>query len=125
MPLLFLLLAACASDVSIQVETAACTDYDFADPEAEGIEVSTLDGDWYVSHTGSFQGCDDIFTPQVDGAGRAITVREYWDTRTEDDCELCFAPTIILERPPLGDYEVGWYLGTEDTPVDVVSFEVE
>jgi hypothetical protein len=125
MMLLIALIAGCATDISIQVDTAPCTNYDFDDPDQEGIEVSSLDGDWYVSHKGVFQGCADIFDPEVTGNGRVITVREYWESRTEDDCELCFAPTIILEQPPSGRYEIGWYVGEDSAPVDVVEFEVE
>jgi hypothetical protein len=123
--LTLMFLVACGVEIPITVETSACTDYDFDDPEAEGIEVSSLDGDWYVSHKGVFQGCADVFDPEISGQGRAITVREYWDARTEDDCLLCLAPTIVLEQPPAGTYEVGWYIGESNSPVDVVSFEVD
>jgi hypothetical protein len=123
--LALLLLAACGSEISITVETAECTDYDFDDPQEDLIESVELDGDWYISHKGVFQGCVDLFTPEVAGKGRTITVREYWEPRTLDDCTLCFAPTIIVEQPPPGSYEVSWYLEDEEEPIDVVVFEVE
>lgn len=123
--LVFLLLAGCASEIAIQVETATCTDYDFDSPEADGVEVSELDGDWYVSHKGVFHGCADLFDPEITGKGKVITVHEYWESRTTDDCEVCFAPTIVLEQPPAGSYELGWYVGDSSSPVEVVSFEVE
>ncbi len=123
--LALLFLVACGSEVAIVVETAECTDYDFDSPEADSIEVTVVGDDWHVSHKGVFQGCADMFDPDIAGKGRVITVREFWDPRTEDDCTVCYAPTIILESPPPGSYEVGWYVGESASAVDVVSFEVE
>jgi len=120
-----LLIVGCGSEIAIQVETAECTDYDFDAPETESMEVTSVDGDWMVSHKGVFQGCADLFDPDIAGKGKVITVREFWEARTDDDCTLCFAPTIVLEQPPPGSYEVGWYDGDSSSPLDVVSFEVE
>ncbi len=125
MYLALLLIIGCGAEIPIAVETAECTDYDFDDPEAESIEASEVDGDWHISHKGVFQGCADLFDPEISGQGKVITVREYWEARTEDDCTLCFAPTIVLEQPPSGSYEVGWYMGDESSPIEVVTFEVE
>jgi hypothetical protein len=125
MYLAFLVLLSCGTEISIQVETAECTDYDFDDPEAESFEVTEVDGDWHVSHKGVFEGCADVFDPEISGKGRAITVREYWEARTEDDCTICYAPTIVLEQPPPGNYEVGWYEGEGASALEVIEFEVE
>lgn len=125
MILALFLLIGCGSDVAVLVETAECTDYDFDAPENESMEVTAVDGDWHVSHKGVFHGCADLFDPDISGKRKVLTVREYWEERTEDDCTVCFAPTIIIEQPPAGSYEVGWYVEDASSPYDVVSFEVE
>ncbi len=123
--LALLLALGCGSEISIVVETAECTDYDFDAPETDALEVTEVDGDWHVSHKGVFMGCADIFDPDISGQGRKITVDEYWDVRTTDDCTICYAPTIVLEQPPAGNYEVSWYDGTSGAEVGVLEFEVD
>ena len=123
--LALLILVGCSAEISILVETAVCTDYDFDDPDAEGIEVTNVEGDWHVSHKGVFHGCADVFDPDIEGRGKVVSVREYWEERTEDDCTVCFAPTVVLEQLPPGNYEVGWYVGEDATAVEVVTIEVE
>ncbi len=125
MHLALLVLLGCGSEISIMVQTAECTDYDFDDPQAESFELTSLDGDWHISHKGVFHGCADLFDPEVTGKGRRVTVREYWEARTEDDCTICYAPTIVLEQLPPGSYEVEWFVGDEDEATEVVSFDVE
>ena len=125
MVLALLLLVSCMESISIQIDTPPCENYDFDNPPEDGIEVHQEGGDWYAYRVGVFQGCDDLFDPDVVGEKRRITVYEYWDARTEADCELCFQPTIILEQPGPGTYEISWYEGDQAEPIDVVTFEVE
>ncbi len=122
---LLIALAACSDQVSILTETAACEDYNFVDPEVSSVELTQEGEDIHISHTGVFQGCDDLFRPEVEASGKVIFVREFWESRTEDDCELCFAPTIIIEAPPPGSYEVGWYEGDANVALEVLAFDVE
>ena len=120
---LLLVLVGCVNTIPIEVEFPTCTDWT---PGAEGvIEASERDGDWAVTHTNVVRGCDDTFEPEVVGDGRILTVHELWNTLTEDDCTVCFEPTIVLIDPPPGAYELGWYEEGEEVPVDVVDFEVE
>ncbi len=119
-----LLLVGCMESISIQVDTPPCENYDFDNPPEDGLEANLNEGDWQVYRVGVFQGCDDIFDPEVQGNGRSITVREYWVEQTEDDCELCFFPSIFIQDPASGVYEVEWYEGDATEPVDVLTFEV-
>ncbi len=125
MVLTLLLLVGCTESISIQVDTPPCEDYDFANPPEDGIEVSQEGDDWHVYRVGVFQGCDDLFDPIIEGERNVISVYEYWNERTEDYCFACFYPTIVIEQPKEGVYEVGWYESGGATTIDVVSFEVE
>jgi hypothetical protein len=124
--MLTLLLAAligCANTVQIEVEFPTCVDWT---PGTEStIEAVEDGGDWRVTHTNVVRGCDDIFEPDVVGDGKILTVHEYWEALTEDDCTVCFEPTIVLVAPPRGRYELGWYEEDAAFAVDVVDFEVE
>ncbi|MFH1469367.1 MAG: hypothetical protein ABIO70_33590 [Pseudomonadota bacterium] len=120
---LLIALAGCSNTVQIEVEYPTCVDWT---PGEEGaIEVAQDGDDWRVTHSSVVQGCDDAFDPDVVGDGKILTVHEHWEAQTEDDCTICFDPTIVLIDPPRGSYELGWYEEGSVDAVDVIAFEVE
>jgi hypothetical protein len=125
---LFAVLALGCGPQELRVSSTAegCTDYDPASPPAEAIEVAVDANYVRVSHVPVYENCDGEFTPEVDTDGDVITVREYW-TLPDDagTCETCFEPTVTLKDPDAGKYELSWYVGDGEIPLDTVAFEVE
>ena len=129
-----LLIAACFSAFScggdkvldISVEQTGCEslsqDQDPASVlvrQDQGSNI-TIYRDWvFISSTAEFD-------PEFSQDGKDIEVREYWnDDGGSASVETCFRPTIVLNNPDSGKFNLFWYLGDEGTPFDNMQIDID
>jgi hypothetical protein len=103
-----LLLAACSTDIKLTYYTDACYDWDLNSPEPE-LRIERDGADVIVTRMGVTNDCEASFQPVIQAAGWRIQIYEDWAIEEATDCEMCFAPTVVLEAPPAGDYTVQWF----------------
>ena len=85
----------------------------------EGKNI-TIYRDWvFISSTAEFD-------PEFVQDGKDIEVREYWtDEGSDTSVETCFRPTIVINDPESGKFNLFWYLGDDGTPFDNLQIDID
>lgn len=85
----------------------------------EGKNI-TIYRDWvFISSTAEFD-------PEFVQDGKDIEVREYWtDEGSDTSVETCFRPTIVINDPDSGKFNLFWYLGDDGTPFDNLQIDID
>lgn len=121
-----LFLSGCTTEVTLTHKTLYCSDYpDVADAQDDHVAMVETDEGIAVVHFGVVSGCQDRFIPTVSADGKDITVTEYWQDLTSDQCQTCFAPTLLINDTPSGRWSVVWYVEDDEEPVGEVAFSVD
>ena len=108
--LLGVLLLGCKTDIQLTYYTDVCQDWDLNQPDPE-MRVEKVDGDVVVPRMGVEKPCSAVFRPTIQAAGWRVQIFENWEIGEDDECNLCFGPTVVLETPPDGDYTIQWFPG--------------
>ncbi|MBO87576.1 MAG: hypothetical protein CL927_19675 [Deltaproteobacteria bacterium] len=115
-----------AKVLDISVEQQGCESLDQGEqpPSAlvrkdQGNNI-TIYRDWvFIASTAEFD-------PEFAQDGKDITVREYWnDEEGGSGVETCFRPTIVLNNPESGKFNLFWYIGGDGTPFDNMEIDID
>jgi hypothetical protein len=106
--LFVLLLAGCTHDIQLTYYTDTCYDWDLNSPEPE-LRIQMDGANVILTRMGVEEDCSATFQPEIQAAGWRIQIYENWDVPEDSDCTLCFAPTVVMESPPAGEYTIQWF----------------
>lgn len=101
-------LMACTQDIQLTYYTDSCQDWDFNLPNPE-LRIERDGPDVVVVRMGVENDCNARFQPIIQAKGWKIQIYEDWVVTDASDCTMCFAPTVVLEAPPNGEYIVQWF----------------
>ncbi len=119
-----LLLGCAPQTLTFVLSEGDCTDVDFNTREDPVLVHDISDAGDIVYLNYVWLPDDSEMNGEVTSDGRRIDVREAW-IEGSSDTEACFAPTLTLEDPPKGQYQVFWFRDDSDIAYDSVLFEIE
>ena len=124
---LIMLVLGCVQELEITYYGDGCTDWSFEEGVEPVVVVEKVGDDILMIRKGVAQQCDASFQPEIVAQRSLIQVFEYWEVPEDaDDCESCFFPTVQLQSPGKGDYELQWFEGDSSvTPVGFIEVTVE
>ena len=101
-------LMACTQDIQLTYYTDSCHDWDFNNPSPE-MRIERDGADVVIARMGVENDCNASFQPLIKATGWMIQIYEDWEISEPSDCRMCFAPTVVLESAPNGEYTIQWF----------------
>ena len=120
MILIYLLTACQPTELSMNSEIQGCSNWNPSIQQESVLQIALENNDLLISRNYVDQYCDAEFTPVLTVDNYKVTIREYWNTNS-NDCSTCSAPTVRIENYEGDFFEFWWYIGESSISFNVIN----